>query len=215
MPNQGFWADGLPGTADRLNAGTLQYGATASRPAAGQTGRRWWDTTLKRLERDNGATWDIIFETDPAAATPGLRTLGTGAAQAAAGDHSHTVTLGGAGSGTTGPSTSDSITVADVETDVASHTAGAAASHFDFVAGAVMVNTTADTHTYRIYTNAVLKMTLTGVTNSVGRALLADTTVVHTGTHTDKVTAQRTAGATGGTFWYGYIYSKAQTVALS
>jgi len=94
MANQGFWADadGLEGTADRLNAGMLQYDIAANRPAAGQTGRLFWDTTNNRLERDNGATWDIIFSSDPAAATAGLRTIGTSAVQASAGNHVHTQT---------------------------------------------------------------------------------------------------------------------------
>lgn len=60
MPNQGFWAAALEGTADRLNAALLQYDTFANRPAAGQTGRLFYATDLRILYRDNGATWDII-----------------------------------------------------------------------------------------------------------------------------------------------------------
>lgn len=95
MANQGLFTsasfDGLTAAqkADLLNAMLLQRAATGSKPAAGQTGREFWDTTLSQSERDNGATWDVLFGSDPAAATPGLRTLGTGAQQAAAGNHTH------------------------------------------------------------------------------------------------------------------------------
>lgn len=35
-------------------------GATGSKPAAGTAGRLYYDTTLSRLERDNGSSWDVV-----------------------------------------------------------------------------------------------------------------------------------------------------------
>lgn len=46
-----------------LNAGgvpTILSGITASRPAAGQVGRLFLDTTLNRFYRDNGSSWDDL-----------------------------------------------------------------------------------------------------------------------------------------------------------
>ena len=60
MPNQGLWSAGLEGTADRLNAGLLQYDVFANRPAAGQTGRLFYATDTQLLYRDNGASWDTV-----------------------------------------------------------------------------------------------------------------------------------------------------------
>ena len=61
MSNQGFWQNGLEGSADRLNAGLLQYAAFASRPAAGQTGRLFYATDTNVLYRDNGSSWDTVM----------------------------------------------------------------------------------------------------------------------------------------------------------
>tara|TARA_R100000049_G_C1946930_1_gene92456 strand:- start:610 stop:1083 length:474 start_codon:yes stop_codon:yes gene_type:complete len=60
MANTGFWVDGLQGTADRLNAGLLQYTTAASREAAGQTGRLHFATDTNQFSRDNGAGYDNI-----------------------------------------------------------------------------------------------------------------------------------------------------------
>lgn len=60
MPNQGFWIDGLKGTADRLNAALLQYDTYANIPAAGQTGRLFLATDTGLLYRDNGVSWDLV-----------------------------------------------------------------------------------------------------------------------------------------------------------
>jgi autotransporter-associated beta strand protein len=71
-------------------------GTLASRPAAGTVGR-WYKPTDTGSESliywDDGATWQTIGASatvDGSAATPSLRTLGSGATQASAGNHSHT-----------------------------------------------------------------------------------------------------------------------------
>lgn len=60
MTNQGFWRDGLQGSADRLNAALLQYDVIANQPAAGQTGRLFFATDEQVFYRDNGTTWDAL-----------------------------------------------------------------------------------------------------------------------------------------------------------
>lgn len=95
MANQGPFTptsfDGLTDAqkADLLNAMLMQRNTAANRPAAGQTGRKFWNLTDLQLERDNGATWDVLVTTDGTVDTPSLWTLGTGATQAAAGNHGH------------------------------------------------------------------------------------------------------------------------------
>lgn len=93
----GYITDGLVVTKDILNSLMLQAGngvpATVV-SAAGDLGRAYIDTnaTAVTLYYDNGASWVAQISTDPGAGTGGFRTLGTGAAQAAAGDHTHTPT---------------------------------------------------------------------------------------------------------------------------
>lgn len=41
----------------------IARGATGSKPAAGHAGALYYDTTLSRWERDNGATWDVCAPT--------------------------------------------------------------------------------------------------------------------------------------------------------
>lgn len=95
-------------------------GALASRPTVGKHGR-WYKPSDAGYESiiyyDDGTTWQTIgagAPADPAAGTPGLRTLGSGATQAAAGNHSHAigaiVGVGGAASLNVGTTTG---TVAD------------------------------------------------------------------------------------------------------
>ena len=90
--NEGFWANGVYGTADRLNASLLQIGAVSALPAAGQEGRMYMSTdtaTKGRIYRDTGAAWVEVLSVDAAAGTASLRTLSTTATSAAAGDHTH------------------------------------------------------------------------------------------------------------------------------
>ena len=71
------------------------HGTLASRPAAGTVGRLYKpsDVGLEAIAYfDNGVSWDSIgagAAVDPAANVGGLRTLGAGALQAAAGNHGH------------------------------------------------------------------------------------------------------------------------------
>lgn len=69
-------------------------GALVDRPAAGVAGRIWKVTGSEDnlIYWDNGSSWVTIgaaAPSDPAAGTPGLRTLGGGPLQAAAGNHGH------------------------------------------------------------------------------------------------------------------------------
>ncbi len=92
MGNEGLWSAGLEGTVERLNAMFLQKGGEADFDVT-QTGLTFFETATGKVKRSNGATWDVMVEVDPAAASAGLRTLGTGASQASAGDHTHTPTM--------------------------------------------------------------------------------------------------------------------------
>ena len=89
----------------------FKHGTHAQRPAAGIAGRLYYCSTHGALYRDNGVSWDTCTITaeavpgphaadhqpggadamavDAAAGTGSLRTLGTGAQQAAAGNHTH------------------------------------------------------------------------------------------------------------------------------
>src|SRR3989304_222821 len=73
-----------------MNQALLQQAAFASRPAAGNTGALFYATDTGRLYRDNGSSWDQVLLEDHAT-LPALHTIGTGATQAAAGNHTHTV----------------------------------------------------------------------------------------------------------------------------
>lgn len=68
-------------------------GLLASRPAAGTQGRMYFASDTPTVAYyDTGSTWWTLgagAPADPAAGTPGLRTLGSGATQAAAGNHTH------------------------------------------------------------------------------------------------------------------------------
>lgn len=56
-------------SAEVLLSAVIGRGATGSKPAAGTAGRLYYDTTLSRLERDNGASWDVA---EPTAASETL-----------------------------------------------------------------------------------------------------------------------------------------------
>lgn len=77
-------AAALDGVAVAFDSGTL-----AGRPAAGTEGRLWYSTNTGVLSWDTGATWIDVNPTgvvDGPAGSGTLRTLGTGALQAAAGN---------------------------------------------------------------------------------------------------------------------------------
>lgn len=97
VPDVPLWMQRL--ATDLDGVAMDDQGLLAARPAAGQAGRYYHavdDTTAGpngTLARDNGAAWINVMQaptapppTDPAANVAGLRTLGTGAQQAAAGN---------------------------------------------------------------------------------------------------------------------------------
>ena len=95
MPVVGHWASGQIVTATKLNSSLLQTGTAGAATdvgAAGVTGRWYVNTTAAtvRMERDNGTSWVTLIDTDDAAGTGSLRTLGTGDFQGAVGSHTHT-----------------------------------------------------------------------------------------------------------------------------
>ena len=61
----------------------------ANRPAFGEAGRTYHESNTRKVDLDNGSSWATIIDVDAAVGTPSLRTLGTGALQAAAGNHGH------------------------------------------------------------------------------------------------------------------------------
>lgn len=79
-----------------LEASGLIYagkGLRSARPVSGKQGRVYQSTDEPgTLDYDDGTDWVVIGRaapTDPSAGTPGLRTLGSGATQAASGIHTH------------------------------------------------------------------------------------------------------------------------------
>ena len=94
--NSGFWENGLEATADRLNASLLQRDTLANRPTAGQAGRLFVASDGNNaglMYRDTGSAWVQVTLSDQATSVPSLRTLGTGATQSAAGNHTHTISV--------------------------------------------------------------------------------------------------------------------------
>lgn len=99
MPVVGFFTDhstpvqGAANGVGNLNAILLQTGTTADRPATVYLGMAYWNTTTNALQRNldtfPGGVYDTLISTDDVVGTGSLRTLGTGARQAAAGNHSH------------------------------------------------------------------------------------------------------------------------------
>lgn len=97
MANQGHWTNTTEpdskadeGTLNLLNSMLLQSGLDAAKDSTlGDTGRIFIATDTPKFYRDSGVAWVLVIDLDPAAGTAGLRTLGTGAQQAAAGNHVH------------------------------------------------------------------------------------------------------------------------------
>lgn len=59
MVYDGFWADGLEGSPDNMNATKVQISAAGSRPAAGLNGVVHIATDTGAISEDNGSTWDV------------------------------------------------------------------------------------------------------------------------------------------------------------
>lgn len=92
MVYQGDWSSGDEGTPDNMNSLTIQRDVIGSRPATAKAGVLFYATDENKLYRDNGAGWDEIDLSDLAVGVGSKRTLGAGATQAAAGNHSHAPT---------------------------------------------------------------------------------------------------------------------------
>ena len=100
------YREGAAGADKSLYTPTLSD-TLANRPAAGHAGLTYHETDTRKVDRDTGAAFETIVDADAAAATPSLRTLGTGATQAAVGTHTH---------GTVHDAQGDSLGVADIVT---------------------------------------------------------------------------------------------------
>lgn len=88
----GYVQDNVTGAqlAATYNGLLLQRGTTAARPAASTgEGIGYWNTDDVELQQSDGAAWQTRIDSDAAAGTPSLRSLGSGAQQAAAGNHTH------------------------------------------------------------------------------------------------------------------------------
>ena len=183
----GMGATALTGVS-LTSIGTLTFADQSANPdAAGEIQRNgndvlWYGSSVVNLS-----------QSDAAAATASLRTLGTGATAAAAGNHTHTISSAATG-------TSEAYaTVTSSETDIVTHSAtpGAAVNSWA-IFGAVHVRDTADTYTLKLYYDTTLLQTVTGVTGMpaaliAGISGLQEQTAVSS--HTIKITGQRTAGS--------------------
>ena len=185
---------GGAGDGDSNIAGldTVDFDDQAGSPAT--TGRL--QRNGSHLEFYNGTTAEIISQADAAAGVASLRTLGSGALQGAAGDHTHTQT--DAASGKTGPSFAVILTS---ETNVASHSATpGAVGRVWTMFGAIHFREPTRTYETKLYFDAVVLETRTGLTgftsNYPSQGFQSSPTVA---SHTVKITARRTAGGgTGG-----------------
>ena len=98
MANQGPWGNTTEpssrsdqATVDDMNRMLVQVGVDASKDGTlGDTGRIFIASDTYKVYRDSSSTWVVIIDADPAIGVAGLRTLGTGALQIAAGNHGHT-----------------------------------------------------------------------------------------------------------------------------
>lgn len=82
-------------------------GMASQRPAAGKAGRVWMSTDTGDFWWDTGGAWTLVNPAPPAnaaAGTPSMRSLGTGATQAAAGSHAAQHAWNGADPLPAGPS---------------------------------------------------------------------------------------------------------------
>jgi len=114
MANSGFWTAGLEGTVDNLNATLFQKGAEADFDVT-KTGLTFLETASGKIKRSNGTSWDVVVDVDPTAGAGGLRTLGVGAQQAAAGDHTHVPAHDAANKNTVlGATASDTINYTEI-----------------------------------------------------------------------------------------------------
>lgn len=59
MANTGFWASGIEGSVDNMNATLCQKGVEADFDVT-KTGLTFWDTATSRFKRSNGVTWDAL-----------------------------------------------------------------------------------------------------------------------------------------------------------
>ena len=91
MPVDGFWIKGMRSTPARWNSMLWQAGPLSSRPNASQANKNmvWVDTDSGRVYQSSGTSWIIRISVNPAASIAGLRRLGNGAFDAAAGNHGH------------------------------------------------------------------------------------------------------------------------------
>lgn len=74
---------------DKMNAAYTQKDTDGNRPAAAFNGREFVSTDDFERFLDDGGVWTLAMEVDGAANKGCLRTLGTGALQIAAGNHTH------------------------------------------------------------------------------------------------------------------------------
>jgi len=97
MANQGHFTNSTEpssrsdqATSNSLNSMLCQSGTDASKDSSyGDTGRIFIATDTPKVYRESGSAWVLVIDLDPAVGVAGLRTLGTGSAQAAAGNHTH------------------------------------------------------------------------------------------------------------------------------
>ena len=138
----------------------------ANRPAAGHSGRTYHESDTQKIDRDTGAAWTTIVDADPVAGTAGLRTLGTGATQAAVGNHTHATIHDAQGETLVADSTYSFA--GDEEKDLASVSITLAATGVIegctvYSSASASVNTGGATWTWKLYINGILAASVGGV----------------------------------------------------
>jgi hypothetical protein len=74
----GFWAAGLEGSPDNMNATKVQISAAGSRPAAAKNGVVHIATDTGVISEDNGSSWDIRGYVDVAGPGTAIAKIKTG-----------------------------------------------------------------------------------------------------------------------------------------
>lgn len=91
MTIEGLWDRSKIVNVEELNKAFIQVGAIADFDPVDNKGMRVYDPDTGKIHRSDGTVFDPVVDVDTVATVASLRTLGSGAQQAASGTHIHIV----------------------------------------------------------------------------------------------------------------------------
>tara|TARA_R110000824_G_scaffold17485_3_gene70850 strand:+ start:867 stop:1496 length:630 start_codon:yes stop_codon:yes gene_type:complete len=207
MASTGMYVGAQLITADMLNASLIQTSA-GTPTGAGQLGRFNYDTTNNILYYDDGSAWVVVIGAN-SAVTPMLRSLGSGAFQGAAGNHTHSFIE-------VGNSLQNNQTTASIsditETTVATVSRSAASANhvYDITASVFCAGT--DTYTMKIVYNSIAVVTESSKTGQNTNYINFVRASPETSSTEAKVTVTRTAGSSSYIAYGGINVMEIKTV---